>query len=335
MDDSNSSNCSLSGEVILMTVTQGVMGSMGTVVCIVALVIIIISRFFKNIVQRLIVYKLIAMMVFSLSESLLLVFFGYNGSEHYKILARIMPGLIPASYFTNLLLTFWLSFILFSCIIFLKDMKIFRRLDALVIISSLLGTSIYIYYFIFAKFDDCTFSWNTNSSHEESVAEHIFIGFGIFFGLAHVANIVMAVVIFVRACLHAKHNDENEEENPLLISDKWRTLLKELLPLMVYPIITILFSFMYLTVYIAPFSIKRFSAQFALTLLLSAPGPVTGLVIVVHLCILKHRKKQRTKIKEKVPKKVFSKDVFTEETLCSTNSRTKYEYERTSSVDTN
>ena len=320
-----------------MTVTQGVMGSMGTVVCIVALVIIIISRFFKDIVQRLIVYKLIAMMVFSLSESLLLVFFGYNDSVYYKILARIIPGLIPASYFTNLLLTFWLSVILFSCIVYLKNMRIFRRLDALVVISSLLGASIYIYYFIFVKFDDCTFSWNTNSSsHEEIIAKHIVMGFSILLGLVHLAIIVMVIVIFIKACLQSRLKKvKNEEENPLLISDKWRALLKELLPLMVYPIITIMFSFIYLTVYMAPFSAKRFNAQFALTLILSGPGPVTGLVIVIHLCILKHRKKQRTTIKEKVPKKVFSKDVFTEETLCSTNSRTRYEYERTSIVDTN
>lgn len=321
-----------------MNVTQGVMGSVGTIVCVMALVIIISSRFFKNIVQRLIVYKLIAMMVFSLSESLLLIFFGYNDSEYYKILARIMPGLVPASYFTNLLLTFWLTLILFLCIVCLKDMKMFRKLDALMIVSSLLGTSIYIYYFIFVEFDDCTFSWNTNSSsHKEIIAKHIVMGFSILLSVVHLVIIVMVIVIFIKACLHSRpKEDKNEEEDPLLTANRWKTLLKPLLPLMVYPIVTILFSFIYLTVFIAPFSAKRVSVQFTLTLLLSAPGPVTGLVIVLHLCILKHKKKQSKTIqKEKVSKKVVSNVVsnvvLTKGTLNS--SSTTYEYRRTSDFD--
>ena len=179
-------------------------------------------------------------------------------------------------------------------------------------------------------------SWNTNVSHQESLAEHILMGFGILFGLAHLANLVMVIVIFVRARLFAKHNDENEEENPLLTANRWKTLLKQLLPLMVYPIVTFLFSFIYLTVFIAPFSIKISGVQFALTLLLAAPGPVTGLVIVLHLCILKHKKKQSKTIqKEKVSKKVVSNVVsnvvLTKGTLNS--SSTTYEYRRTSDFD--
>ena len=85
-----------------------------------------------------------------------------------------------------------------------------------------------------------------------------------------------------------------EENNPLLTNDRWKMLLKQLLPIIVYPIMTVIFSVIYIYAYITniPFTT---SIKFVLSVLLSVPGPVTGLVAITYLCILKCncRKKSR------------------------------------------
>uniref|UniRef100_A0A1X7UD15 Uncharacterized protein n=1 Tax=Amphimedon queenslandica TaxID=400682 RepID=A0A1X7UD15_AMPQE len=65
----------------IVTVIEGVFGGLGVITCTVALVFAIVSRFYKDIVQRLIVYKLVTMLVYSLSQFLS---FKYDDSQTYS-----------------------------------------------------------------------------------------------------------------------------------------------------------------------------------------------------------------------------------------------------------
>ena len=282
-----SDNCSdfRSADSEITYILQGVIGSIGAVVCTVALIFVLVSRFYKDIAQRLIVYKLIAMLVYSLSWPLLLILiYCHEESIYYKIIEKIVPGLIPAAYFINLFLTFWLSVVLFSCLIFLKKLKTLQKIEPLMTISSLFGVVFLIMYAIFVEFDDCTFTWSPKSS---SIVENTFKGLGAFYGLLHLMIVMMLIIILITVCKRSRSPLVNEEENnPLLTNDRWKMLLKQLLPIIVYPIITVIFSVTYIYAYITniPFTT---SFKFALSFLLSAPGPVTGLVAIIYLCILK------------------------------------------------
>ena len=280
-----SNNCSNFKSAEITYILQGVIGSIGAVVCIVALIFVLVSRFYKDIVQRLIVYKLIAMLVYSLSQPLLLIFIYCNEeSTYYKIIEKIVPGLIPAAYFINLFLTFWLSIVLFFWLIFLKELKTLQKIEPLMIISSLFGVAFLIIYAIFVEFNDCTF--NTNSSSIVTV-RNIFKGLGAFYGLLHFMIVMMLIIIVITVCKRSRSHLVNEEENnSLLTNDTCKMLLKQLLPIIVYPIITVIFSFIYIFVFVTNIPFPS-SFKFALSFLLSAPGPVTGLVVIIYLCILK------------------------------------------------
>ena len=292
-----SNNCSDFKSAEITYILQGVIGSIGAVICIVALIFALVSRFYKDIAQRLIVYKLIAMLIYSLSWPLLLILiYCHEGSTYYKIIEKIVPGLIPAAYFINLFLTFWLSVVLFSCLIFLKKLKTLQKIEPLMIISSLFGVVFLIMYAIFVEFDDYTFTWSPKSS---SIVENTFKGLGAFYGLLHLMIVMMLIIILITVCKRSRFCLVNEEEsNSLFTNDKWKMLLKQLLPIIVYPIMTVMFSVIYIYAYITniPFTT---SFKFALSFLLSAPGPVTGLVAIIYLCILKCNCRKKSGREEK------------------------------------
>ena len=280
-----SDNCSDFRSAEITYILQGVIGSIGAVVCIVALIFALASRFYKDIAQRLIVYKLIAMLVYSLSWPLILILIYCNeGSTYYKIIEKIVPGLIPAAYFINLFLTFWLSIVLLFCLIFLKKLKTLQKTEPLMIISSLVGVVFLIIYAIFVEFNDYTFTWSPKSS---SIVENTLKGLCAFYGLLHLMILMILITIVITVCKRSRSHLVNEEKsNSLLTNDTWKMLLKQLLPIIVYPIITVIFSFIYILVFVTNIPLPT-SFQFALSFLLSAPGPVTGLVVIIYLCILK------------------------------------------------
>ena len=78
--------------------------------------------------------------------------------------------------------------------------------------------------------------------------------------------------------------------------------------------------------------------------LISSSGLITGIIVIIHLCTLKFKKKQRERKRMKKNNneshETFCKvsndhdDVFTRETVASTNARTTYQYPCTSSLTT-
>uniref|UniRef100_A0A1X7U4S5 Uncharacterized protein n=1 Tax=Amphimedon queenslandica TaxID=400682 RepID=A0A1X7U4S5_AMPQE len=113
-NDSNTSNC-VDGNRVNINIIEEVFGGLGVIACTVALVFAIVSRFYKDTVQRLILYKLITMLVYSLS---LFMFRRYDDSNIYKASAALIPIF---AYELNLILTFWLTVILYFCIVHLKN----------------------------------------------------------------------------------------------------------------------------------------------------------------------------------------------------------------------
>uniref|UniRef100_A0A1X7U434 G-protein coupled receptors family 2 profile 2 domain-containing protein n=1 Tax=Amphimedon queenslandica TaxID=400682 RepID=A0A1X7U434_AMPQE len=234
-NDSNTSNC-VDGNREEIIIIEEVFGGLGVITCTVALVFAIVSRFYKDIVQRLILYKLIAMLVYSLS---LFMFFRFDDSNIYKASAELAPIF---AYNINLILTFWLTIILYLCIVHLKKLKTFGKLEPIAILSSflpLVGAVI----IPFTSYDDCTITWEIKFSEQGTNKLYYYFAISyIMTVLIYIVLLMLVTIIFIVTVRRSRldsHQRKNEEQaNALLVTNnKWKMLSKQLLPLVVYPIV--------------------------------------------------------------------------------------------------
>ena len=144
MDNNSNADSNCTDEINPETIIKGVMGGMGSVTCIVALVFVLVSRFYKDTVQRLILYKLITMLIYSLSQFLFLEF---DESKVYKGLSRIIP---ITAYYVNLMFTFWLTIILFICIVKLKELNNLKKLEPVAVVTSFLPLVNFVCLFLYS-----------------------------------------------------------------------------------------------------------------------------------------------------------------------------------------
>ena len=341
--DSNTTTCDgTDAAITVIIVIKEVFGGLGVIACTVALVFAIVSRFYKDIVQRLILYKLIAMLIYSLCLSLLR---SYDDSIIYKAITVVIPLIV---YCANLVFTFWLTIVLHLCIVHLKELKNFKKLEPIVIITSFLPLGIAV-YIPFASFDNCTpimYLTFARKASEKNYEDYPFIIGCSIVGILYFIISILVVIIFIvtirRSQIHHQRQDDNEAESLLVTNNKWKTLSKQLLPLVVYPIVNTVMDMIFFPLSVLYFNGSTFKGVYLYSLILSS-GLITGIIVIIHLCIVKCKKKQRERRRMKKndeSQESFCKvsnnhdDVFTRETVASTNARTTYQYTHTSSLPT-
>uniref|UniRef100_A0A1X7U5B1 Uncharacterized protein n=1 Tax=Amphimedon queenslandica TaxID=400682 RepID=A0A1X7U5B1_AMPQE len=338
--ESNTTTCDGKDVVTKIIVIKGVFGGLGAIACTVALVFAIVSRFYKDIVQRLIFYKLIAMLIYSLCLSLL---HSYDDSIIYKAMNVVIPLIL---YCANLVFTFWLTTVLHFCIVHLKELKNLKKLEPIAIITSCLPLAIAV-YIPYARFDTCTpimyVTFAKKASGKNYDSYHSIIGcsiVGILYFIVSILVVIIFIVTIRRSRMHHQRQDDNEAESLLVTNNKWKTLRKQLLPLVVYPIVNTVMAMVFLPLL---FVTGNISNGVYLYSLVTSSGLITGTIVIIHLYIVKCKKKQREKKRMKKNDEspesfcVVSNNhdnVFTRETVASTNARTTYQYTRTSSFTT-
>ena len=305
------------------------MGSIGGLMCIVALIIALVSKFYKDIVQRLIVYTLIAMMTFSLFQ-----LYGHN--TKVNVYSHLF---IKIAYCVNLILTLWSTIILYLCIVHLKELKNLKKLEPVAIITSFIPF-ILLVLIPFLSFNACKKKLEVAfSSGGKNELEYIYIiGYIIIVLLNFVASILV-VIIFIkvrkRSQLLQGQND-NHAESPLLTTNKWRTLSKQLLPLVVYPIGNTIVAVTLFPLSAIIYEKFKFDNPLYVLVdtLLASLGLITSTTVILHLCILKCKKKRRKKHSLLYPVALVTNrsDIFTSYTIASTNARTEYHYDRKSTI---
>ena len=338
-NDSNTTTCDGVKIVDKVAIIQGVFGGLGAITCTVGLVFVIVSRFYKDIVQRLILYKLIAMLIYSLSQYMSL---RYDDSIIYKAMTVAIPHIV---YCANVVFTFWLTIVLHLCIVHLKELKNFKKLEPITIITSCFPLAIAAYT-PFASFDTCTQTVYVTFTKRGRNYDNVFIiGYNIV-GVLYFIISILVIVIFIatikRSRLHLQGQDDNEAESLLVTNNKWKILSKQLLPLVVYPIVNTVMAMIFFPLLVLYFNGSTFKGVYLYSLITSS-GLITGIIVIIHLCILKCKKKQRDM--KRVKKNDESQesfcvassnhdDIFTRETVASTNARTTYQYTSTSSLTT-
>uniref|UniRef100_A0A1X7THM7 G-protein coupled receptors family 1 profile domain-containing protein n=1 Tax=Amphimedon queenslandica TaxID=400682 RepID=A0A1X7THM7_AMPQE len=321
-NNSNTTNCDDWNLVESVAIIEGVFGVLGAITCTVALVFAIVSRFYKDIVQRLILYKLVAMMVFSLSQ---VMSFNYNDAS--KIIKAIAIAIPHITYTSNTVFTFWLTIALYLCIVHLKELKNFKKLEPIAFITLFFAIAVYI---PFAKDDPCT-----------QIIHYVVYGTaGILYFIISVLVVIIFIVTIRRSRIHHQRQEindgeVNEAESLLVTNNKWKILSKQLLPLVVYPIVNTVMAVNFLLSVLTSNGI-----QFYLDSLITSCGIITGIIVVIHLCILKHKKKQSQRKRMRQNKEQQESfcvvpndhnDVFTRETVASTDAHTTYQCTQTSS----
>ena len=320
------SDCS-EGETTM--ILRRTMGSIGGLMCIVALIIALVSKFYKDIVQRLIVYTLIAMLVYSLFQL-------HGDDANVNVYVHLF---IKIAYCVNLILTLWSTIVLYLCIVHLKELKNLKKLEPAAIITSFIPF-ILLVFIPFLSFNACKKKLEVSFSRGgKNELEYIYIINCIIAGLLNFVASILVVIIFIkvrkRSQLLQGQND-NHAESPLLTTNKWKTLSKQLLPLVVYPIGNTIAA-----VTLFPLSAiiyKKFKFGSPLYVLadtlLASLGLITSTTVILHLCILKCKKKRRKKHSLLYPVALVTNrsDIFTSYTIASTNARTEYRYDRKSTI---
>ena len=324
-------NCSASDGIELVSVTDTddfntVIGSCGVILCTVGLIFALSSKFYKDIVQRIILFKLIVMILFSLTLILSFlspeyytdyIIYTVNGSFH-KALIRVHISYQARIilYSINCFLMFWLTVTLFLYIVCLKEVNGIKHLK-LMIASFIIIFGVLVSFAFIVKMSNfiCKYGYI------------IFFASLSFLGVVNLMTFVMTALILVTVCKRSFARS-SEDQEPLLMNNKWKRLLKELLPFAVYPIFSTL---LYLAFATSLYSIEK-DQLLVKYLSMDLSAPLTGTVVFIHVCIL-NQTKRKEKMRIANYELTFNdEDVFTRETVAATNAQTAYTFTRTSSI---
>uniref|UniRef100_A0A1X7UFY9 G-protein coupled receptors family 1 profile domain-containing protein n=1 Tax=Amphimedon queenslandica TaxID=400682 RepID=A0A1X7UFY9_AMPQE len=341
--DNNSDNCthpvSTSITYILLVV-----GTTQIVACIVTLIIVLVISFYKDIIQRLIVYKLLTMLVFSVVQLLYPIFSKYDSSKLHKIVVLLVPSVATITYSINIGFTFWLTIVLYLCIVHLKELRNLRKLELISIMTSAVPL-FFVVFIPFASYDDCMQTWEVVFSNGGgNRLEYIYITGYCISGVVYLIISTLLISIFIKVALKSRPNQERDDVLPLLTTNKWKTLLKQLLPIVIYVIAITILAVIYFLFSVINYNKMNLRSNGVLTVaifcLASSFGFLTSLVILLFICILKCKSKMK-RIKGKglldYAEKIVhdtaydNSNVFTSETIASTNVKTEYYYTRMSS----
>lgn len=302
----------------------GGLGAVSTLVCTVALVVALLYRFYKNIVQRVVLYQLIAAVAVSLICALDIIFVNYEKNvEVYRPICRMAAYFNTVSLWSKIGFTFWLTLLLFLCLACGKSPKELDRLEKLFILTSI-GLPLLFCWIPFANdLYGIAGAWCwINNWKDECAKEKIVLGtieqYLLFYApatlflLIDLLLLVITVIVQIKRIMWFQQGkaeihryDENiTDEKTFLIKEPSRDPAKEqkqglkmVLPLLFYPIVSIV-------LYVFPFTNRVYGSisddtKFPLFVLhgITEPlwGSCVGIIVAIHICIMKCSKKPKNK----------------------------------------
>ena len=256
MNDSRNNSCvstelSLTERNILLYILGG--GSaFSTLICVIALFITCYYRLYKRFAHRLVIYQLLSAIIFSLVCSAELSFLNFNYDDSpmiMKALCGAVGFLLSVTIGIKFIITFCLTFHLFMFAVFLKDLY---RLEPLYVITS---------FGIPLLFDWIPFvnglygltgawcwikNWKGNCPNDKimigTIEQYAFEyapGIVLFFIDLILIIVTIGVLLYRSYCRDCHPVKEAAEYDPLLKrqAERQKKALKEILPLISYPII--------------------------------------------------------------------------------------------------
>ena len=297
---------------VLLYVT-GCTGYGSALRCVVAISMVLSLQLYKRFAYRLAMYQVIGSLFWSVSCFLVLLQLNYNKLSEFSVVScHVVAFLLLYSMWVKLLFTLWLTFHLFCYVVFLKN---FQKLEWLYIVSTVFFPLFCVAWIPFIG-DNYGIAgawcfiriWN-NGCATEKYPEGIAETFAFFYAPIVISltlnafAIISMVIVMVRRAYRNRHS----EREPLLGNrdDINKQVLKQLLPLLAYPIIyftLILFSVVN-RIYDAIAKQDGFPLMVIQGATISAMGFFAGLALIVHICYLQFTPIRSTTIKPiRIPK---------------------------------
>ena len=264
--------------------------------CAVALSLAFLLRLYKHFTYRLAMYQVFGSLSWDASIVLSSSELSDPYSVFYHVMCKLVAFLLVFTMLMKLMFTLWLTFHLFCYVVFFKNLK---RLEWLYITSSVflpLLMSVIpfihnnygvagVWCFVREEKDDCT-------SNRDGIIEI----FALFYGPIVVSLIlsVLAIVIMIVVMVRRAYVNSNTqlEKEPLVSSRSTaKTLVKQLLPLLAYPIIFFTLVLIPVVDRIVDVAAKHRNYGLILAHGIAAPvmGFFAGLALFVHILCLRHR----------------------------------------------
>ena len=313
MDSDKLHNCP-----ILLSMSS--VGAAAIVVCFVALIMALKFKLHKFFIHRLAIYQVLSATLYSIVCVMEVIFINYRYDDDdyrydnaYHIPCIIEGFMLEYTLWIKLMFTFCLTFHLFCLSV--CHVK-FARLEMFYVLSSVFGPLLFIWIpFVSISYHDKpsgiiygragAWCWIRNWKINNDTLHHLIPGvieqYVLLYGpaisgliLCGVAVLVIAVVLTCRAynCKCCRRDNDNESQ-PLLLNDddlmKRRKILREILPLIIYPILSFMF-------YIPAFTNRLIGSKESNPnqmsfmwsgISLPLVGLLAGVSLIVHILILK------------------------------------------------
>ncbi|XP_019853059.1 PREDICTED: uncharacterized protein LOC109582657 [Amphimedon queenslandica] len=342
----------------IILLTMCVLSIISIIICLIAMVMAVKFKLHKYFVHRLAIYQVLSAMLYDAVLALEVVFINYDTKKSvYYPVCVVEAFLIEYSIWIKLLFTFCLTFHLFCFSVFHVNLN---RLEIVYILVSTLGPALFTWVpFVNGLYGLAgAWCWIQNWKGDNALKKlpqgeieqyTLLYGPAIFcLLLCGVAVVIVTAILVHRAyncncCNNKIHDDDDNENQPLLkeqLTEQKKKVLREMLPLVSYPILSLMF---YIPAFInrlvgsisqSPNFISFMWSGVSLPLI----GLLAGVSLIVHIFILEHPKRRSTIKKRRqlvdVTQRIKSiNDVFTTDTVASTAAKTHFEVPPESAID--
>ena len=299
----NSTNCNnfSNGDKNRILIAKGGTGLLTFSMCLIAVSIVLRMRLYKHFSYRLAMYQILSSLCLSVFEASVCLL-NYNGDIYYQIACTTTAFLLEYFLWIKLLFTLCLIFHLFSLAVCRKN---FQKLEIGYVLFSILFPLLYTWIpFIHNSFgvagawcwirdwkDDCA-----NEKYLEGIIEQFVLWYGALFvslTLSVVAVFIMLIVLAQRAYAHKNSENEylieNQERNRNLKA------IKELLPLLAYPVLFYILALFPLInrIYSAISPNANVKLAMAHSITESSWGFFSSWALIIHILVMRQLKKKR------------------------------------------
>ena len=351
--DSYNGSSLTESEKYYILLAMGTGGIAAVVICIIALAVVVFLKLYRYFVHRLAIYQVLAALFFGSVCIMEMFFINYDKNSHlYHPLCMIVGFLLEYAVSVKLMFMFCLTCHLFCFAVFYTNLQYLELLY--VILSILVPLSFSWVPFIHEIYGQAgAWCWIQNwkgdcvktKLPEGEIEEYALLYGPAFIGLTLAALAVIIIIIVLVYRAYCKCNDRSSADDTLpLLGDleQRKKALREILPLVAYPILFIIFFAPSFVNRILGAVRKNVSYSSFMWSAITTPclSLFAGLTLIVHIFILEFPKRQGTYVAANHGQhvdfsrsKVIKTNIFTTDTVASTDGRSQWELLAESDLD--
>ena len=327
-----------------LLIAKSVTGMLSLAMCLIAVFLVFCLRLHKYFTYRLAMYQILSSLCLSVVQVLGLTLLNYDENVNQQIACKTTAFFLEYFFGIKLLFTLCLIYHLFCLAVCLKNFQ--KREIGYVLFSILFPLPLSFIPFIHNSYGVsgawCSIrSWKGDCATQkylEGIIKQFLLWYGpLFISLTLSVIAVFIILIVLAQRTYAHKNQENE----CLIENQERNqnkkAIKELLPLLAYPVIFYILALFPLInrIYSAISPNANFGWFLGHALCQASWGFFSSWALIIHILVMRQLKKKKyVEIKEHLScQKAVSLIILTTYTEGSTNARTKFSIPAESDID--